>query len=607
MDIIQLLPDSVANQIAAGEVIQRPASVIKELVENAIDAGATHVVVNVEDAGKTLIQVIDDGKGMSETDARLAFERHATSKIRCAEDLFALRSMGFRGEALASIAAVAQVELRSRMRDSELGTQINIEGCRVTDQKMVACQAGSTFTVRNLFYNVPARRKFLKSNQTELNNIIQEMERMTLVNNQVAFTLTHNGQALYDLPSGSCLQRIVAVFGRKMHDTLLPIDVDTTMCHITGFVGKPESAKKKGAHQFFFVNKRYMRHPYFHKAIVEAFSHLVPAETQVPYFVYFDVPPADIDVNIHPTKTEIKFENENAIWQILLAAVREALGSFNAIPTIDFDQEDNLSIPAYEQGMTDFSSVRTPDVTFDPTYNPFDTPRRNVRQPQEEKMEDGYMDSRYALAGQPLPEQTSFDLNGGEQSVHTEKSVNHYQFKGQYILTTVKSGLLVVNQHRAHVRILYDYYKGQMEQRKSVTQGLLFPEILSLPAGDALLMEEIQDSLTDVGFEISPLGGGSFSVNGVPSGLEKTDPIGLLNDILVAVRENTGGVEDDVNHRLAFELARRQAIQPGEALGNDEMESIIGRLFACPMPNYTPDGKLVMKVIPQTEFDALFD
>lgn len=347
-DIIRLLPDSVANQIAAGEVIQRPASVIKELVENAIDAGAQHIDVLVTDAGKSSIQVIDDGKGMSETDARLSFERHATSKIREAADLFALRTMGFRGEALASIAAVAQVELRTCVEGEELGTKLVIAGSKVESQEAISCPKGSNFCVKNLFFNVPARRKFLKSNQTELSNILTEFERIALVNPNVSFTLYHNDAELFNLPAIQLRQRIMGVFGKKINQDLLSLDVDTTMVRISGFVARPESARKKGARQYFFVNGRYMRHPYFHKAIMDAYEHLIPVGEQVSYFIYFDVDPGNIDVNIHPTKTEIKFENEQAIWQILAAAVKETLGKFNAVPSIDFDTEGMPDIPAFE-------------------------------------------------------------------------------------------------------------------------------------------------------------------------------------------------------------------------------------------------------------------
>ena len=368
-DVIRLLPDSVANQIAAGEVIQRPASVVKELVENAIDAGATHIDVSVKDAGKTLIQVIDDGKGMSETDARLAFERHATSKIKEAADLFALRTMGFRGEALASIAAVAQVELRTRMEGEEFGTQIQIAGSKVESQEVVSCAKGSNFAVRNLFFNVPARRKFLKSNQTELSNILTEFERIALVNPNVSFTLYHNDTEMLNLPAIQLRQRIMGVFGKKLNQDLLSFQIETSMVKIHGYIGKPESARKKGARQFFFVNGRYMRHPYFHKAVADAYEGLIPVGEQVSYFVYFEVDPANIDVNIHPTKTEIKFENEQAIWQILSASAKEALGRSNAVPSIDFDTEGMPDIPAYVQySWTKGSHVRVGGILRSMTY-----------------------------------------------------------------------------------------------------------------------------------------------------------------------------------------------------------------------------------------------
>ena len=377
-DIIQVLPDSVANQIAAGEVIQRPASVIKELVENAVDAGADTINVVVVDAGRTSIQVIDNGKGMSETDARLSFERHATSKIRKADDLFDLHTMGFRGEALASIAAVAQVELRTRMADDDIGTELHLSGGKVVSQSPVSCPVGSNFSVENLFFNVPARRKFLKSNSTELNNILQAFERIVLVYPQIHFTLHSNGVEVFNLRAGNLRQRIVDVFGKRFNQDILPVEVDTTVCKISGFVGKPESAKKKGAHQFFFVNGRYMKHAYFHKAVQNAFERLVPVGEQVPYFIYLEVAPQNIDVNIHPTKTEIKFEDEQTIWQILIAAVKEAIGKFNGVPSIEFDTQGKPDIPVFNP-MTE--GVRPPVVDYDPQYNPF---RSNTGKPRQQ-------------------------------------------------------------------------------------------------------------------------------------------------------------------------------------------------------------------------------
>ena len=489
-DIIQLLPDSVANQIAAGEVIQRPASVIKELVENAIDAGATHIDVLVVDAGRTSIQVIDDGKGMSETDARLSFERHATSKIRKADDLFSLRTMGFRGEALASIAAVAQVELKTRMASEDLGTHLSIAGSRFTGQEPCSCPVGSNFLVENLFFNVPARRKFLKSNTTELNNIITAFERIVLVYPQISFTLHSNGTELFNLRSCSYRQRIVEVFGKRLNQDLLPIDVDTTLCHIHGFVGKPEAARKKAPHQYFFVNERYMKHPYFHKAVLTAFDRLIPQGEQVPYFLYFDVPAENIDVNIHPTKTEVKFENEQAIWQILLAAVKEAVGRFNDIPAIDFDTEGKPDIPVFNPN----TGTAAPKIDFNPNYNPFKQ-SSSVKTSAPDGWEELYTDlgsggeiRQSKLFDQNEDEMITSSLGNGtnaveegsiipsavtqpvKESLIEDKAPLHYQYKGCYIMTAVKSGLMIIDQHRAHIRILYEEYLRRLSEHKVHSQ-----------------------------------------------------------------------------------------------------------------------------------------
>ena len=447
-DIIQLLPDSVANQIAAGEVIQRPASVVKELVENAVDAGAKNIQVQVIDAGKTSIQVIDDGKGMSETDARLSFERHATSKIRKADDLFALRTMGFRGEALASIAAVAEVELKTRQEKDEIGTHLSIAGSRFVGQEPCSCSVGCSFSINSLFYNVPARRKFLKSNSTELNNIITAFERIALVYPDISFSLHSNGTELFNLKAGVLRQRIIDIFGKRLNQELLSVNVDTTMCRIKGFVGKPQSARKKGAHQYLFVNGRYMKHPYFNKAVTAAFERLVPAGEQVPYFLYFEVAPEDIDVNIHPTKTEIKFENEVPIWQILSAAVKEAVGMFNDIPSIDFDTEGRPDIPVYNPG----ESVTAPTLKYNPDYNPF---RSSAGSSRSSSTSNRWDELYQAAQHQPSQETELFsskmtspettDEPQSTENVIAEKSPAHYQYKGRYIMTAVKSGLMIID------------------------------------------------------------------------------------------------------------------------------------------------------------------
>jgi DNA mismatch repair protein MutL len=591
-DIIQLLPDSVANQIAAGEVIQRPASVIKELVENAVDAGAKLIQVVVLDAGRTLIQVIDDGKGMSETDARLAFERHATSKIRQADDLFNLHTMGFRGEALPSVAAVSQVELITRTESDDIGTRLVLHGSRIMSQEPVASAVGSNFRVENLFFNVPARRKFLKSNATELSNIMTAFERIVLVYPDIAFSLHSNGQELLNLKTGSLRQRIVDVFGRKLSQDLLPVEVDTTLCRITGFVGKPESAKKKGAQNCFFVNGRYMRHAYFHKAVAGAFERLVPQGMMVPYFLYFDVAPADIDVNIHPTKTEIKFENEQAIWQILSAAVKDAIGRFCDVPAIDFDTEGRPDIPTFSP---DQQMLQMPKVTYNPSYNPFSSKTVGTSKQSGLELYDGTL----------FPDEQA--SNDEHDTLLEDKSPAHYQYKGRYILTAVRSGLMVIDQHRADLRIRFERYMQQLQKSQSRTQRLLFPEMLTLTAAESVMMERLMPDLEAIGFDISNLGGASYAIAGVPADMEGIDPCSLIRTIMADAAEQDGVSAQVLHERLALSLARQSAIPHGQVLSNEDMEYIVNQLFACSNVNYTPDGKMVLAILPQNDIDNLLN
>lgn len=615
-DIIQLLPDSVANQIAAGEVIQRPASVVKELVENAVDAGATRIDVVCVDSGRTSIQVVDNGKGMSETDARLSFERHATSKIRKATDLFALHTMGFRGEALASIAAVAQVTLKTRQPDEEVGTVLTIEGSSFTGQEPCSCPVGSNFMVENLFYNVPVRRKFLKSNTTELNNIVTAFERIVLVNPEVAFTLHNNGSELYNLKACGVRQRIVDVFGKKINQTLLPINVDTTMCRISGFVAKPEAARKKGARQYFFVNGRYMKHPYFNKAVMNAYERMVPEGEQVPYFIYFTVKPEDIDVNIHPTKTEIKFENEQTIFQILMAAVKETLGMFNDVTSLDFNTEGRPDIPVFNPS----DSVEAPKVQYNPGYNPFresaPAPRTSAAPAQWEQLYDG-------LKPKPSPQQQFFadDEFGTEPSAEPsapggvfvpglanpieEKSPAHYQYKGKFIMTAVKSGLMIVDQNRAHVRILYERYAEQLRSKRSCSQKMLFPEAVHFTQSDNVVLQKIMPEMQAVGFELTDLGGASYSINSVPAGLDGLNYVSLVQDLVASAAEHGTSAIDDINHSIALGLARNAAVSYGQVLANDEMETLVNDLFTCSNFNYTPDGKKILCILKQSELEHL--
>lgn len=654
-DIIQLLPDSVANQIAAGEVIQRPASVIKELVENSIDAGATLINVVCVDSGRTSIQVTDNGKGMSETDARLSFERHATSKIRQADDLFNLHTMGFRGEALASIAAVAQVELRTRRPDDDLGTALTIAGSRFVSQEPVQCPVGCNFTISNLFYNVPVRRKFLKSNTTELNNIVTAFERIALVYPDVAFTLYNNQTELYNLKAGGLRQRIVDVIGKKINQHLLPIDIDTTMCKISGFVGKPESARKKGARQFFFVNGRYMKHPYFHKAIMTAYERLVPEGEQIPYFIYFTVNPTDIDVNIHPTKTEIKFENEQTVWQILTAAVRDAVGMFNDVTAIEFDTEGQPDIPAL--GAMPQADISAPKVQYNPAYNPFNEPSAQRSSAAPDNWEQlyeglssahsrqqsapslfgnntgGVIQSRSNAANKPfadngivlskgfskpdglnaesagfnaLSADTDMLSASTEPSPLEEKSPTHYQYKGRYIMTSVKSGLMIIDQYRAHTRILYEGYIEQMQKRRPSSQKPLFPDTIHFSASDKVVVEAVMPELQNIGFELTPNEEGDYTITAVPSGLDGLDYVALVQDLVASAREKTTSAIDDINHSIALELARNAAVTYGQVLTNAEMENIVNSLFACSNFSYTPDGKKILTMLRQTDLEQLF-
>lgn len=620
-DIIHLLPDSVANQIAAGEVIQRPASVIKELVENAVDADAKEIHVLVTDAGKTCIQVIDDGKGMSETDARLAFERHATSKIREASDLFALRTMGFRGEALASIAAVAEVELKTRLSGEELGTHLILSASRVESQEVVACPQGSNFMVKNLFFNVPARRKFLKTNSTELSNILAEFERIALVHPDIAFYLYSNDSELFNLPVMPLRQRIMSVFGKKLNQQLLSVEVDTTLIRITGFIAKPETARKKGAHQYFFVNGRYMRHPYFHKAVMEAYEYLIPAGEQISYFIYFEVDPANIDVNIHPTKTEIKFENEQAIWQILSASVKETLGKFNAVPSIDFDAVDMPDIPVFDQGQ----SVAPPTLHYNSDFNPFksssDNGQRYSRPKTDwEELYEGFEKPSKMNNISDLDTSDSLNIQdhkGDGTGLYGEvpllandsqvaSNMQYLQFKGRFILTSVKSGLIIIDQHRAHVRVLYDHYLEQIRHKQGTSQGVLFPEIVQFSPSEVAVFESIQEDFSAIGFELTSLGGGSYAINGVPEGIEGLDPVKLVQNMVHTAIEKGSDIKEEVQNSLALTLARAAAIVYGQVLTADEMSGLIGQLFASSSPNYTPDGHLILSTIREEEIERLF-
>ena len=598
-DIIHLLPDSVANQIAAGEVIQRPASVVKELVENSIDAQATRIDVLITDAGKTCIQIVDNGCGMSETDARLAFERHATSKISKASDLFCLHTMGFRGEALPSIAAVSQVELRTKMSEEKLGVCLSIEGSKVVDQQPVACDVGANFMVKNLFFNIPARRRFLKSNQTEFNNIVAEFEKIVLAHPEVRFSLVNNDSVVYDLPSGTYLQRIADVFGKRMNQQLLHIEVDTSIVRIKGFVGTPESSRKKGAKQFFFVNGRYMRHPYFGRAVMLAYDRLIPPDEQVPYFVYFDIDPSRIDVNIHPTKAEIKFEDEQEVFQILMASVKEAVGKFDVAPQLDFGSSATPDeIPVYDPRK---KSVEQPSITLEGGYNPLENsaPPRNSAPRNWQKLFDGISSHNEVSQEDIIP-----DVVEPKNPV-LGRSLEHFQYKQRYIMTSVHSGLMVIDQHRAHVRILYERFLKNLSERKCAGERLIFPETVKLTPVESSALAASAGEIIAAGFDISDLGDGSFAINALPAGTETLNATELLKDVLAETDGKTG-IKEEIDKHIALVLARHAAISVGSELGDKEMGGMIDELFATSSPKYTPDGKLVVAIIPQEKIEGLF-
>jgi len=609
-DIIHLLPDSIANQIAAGEVVQRPASVVKELLENAIDAKATCIKLIIKDAGRTLIQVIDNGKGMSATDARLAFERHATSKIRTAEDLFALRTMGFRGEALPSIAAVSHVEVKSKREEDEIGTHIIISGSKVEKQEEAACPTGSNFIVKNIFFNVPARRKFLKSNETERKNILTELERVALVNPEIEFSLIENDIEVIKYPASNLKQRIINVIGKNFNQQLISIDIDTTIVKIHGFVGKPDSARKTRALQYFFVNGRYMRHPYFGKAISIAFEPLIPVGENPHYFIYIEVAPEAIDVNIHPTKTEIKFENEQPIWQILTATVKEALGKFNEVPTIDFDMEDAVDIPVLK---SDTSMAPRPQVNINPAYNPFKTSGGNSYNPNRPNFD---WQTLYQGFEKDIENNDSGDVsspsdqrlfnNGIKEDTSSEAGSIHYQFKNRYILTSAKSGLMVIDQRRAHIRILFDQFLNNIKQKKGISQRTLFPEIIEFSVSEAAFVPYLIEDIEAIGFDLSFLGNTSYAINGIPAELENVDSVELIHNMISKSIETGCDVKEEIQEALALSMANAAAITYGRSLSDEEMETMINRLFASTSDRYTPDGKLIISVIEDMEIDKRF-
>ena len=583
--IIHLLPDHVINQIAAGEVIQRPASVVKELVENSIDAGATRIDVLLKDAGRTLIQVTDNGKGMSAGDAVTAFERHATSKISQAEDLYGLRTMGFRGEALASIAAVSQVETRTRRPDDETGVLLRWNGGQLVANEPERCPAGTSFAVRNLFFNVPARRKFLKSNETEFRAILRTFQQIALVYPETGFTLTHNDSPVLRLPAANRRQRIEAIFGHKTGSQLLSVEVDTRIVRISGYAGLPALAQKRGASQFFFVNGRYIQHPYFNKAVSMAYEKIIPQDAKPVYFLYFDVDPAEIDVNIHPTKTEVKFAQEQSIFPMITAAVRETLGKANAAPSIDFDRDGALDIPVMP---SEVEFVQTPPSGYNPQYNPFRGTASGGASYHSRPAADGWeklFGDPDGNVREPAPElRPELTVAGGDRSVY-----RCWQYKLKYLMEVSDDGLLVIDQHRAHMRVEYERYLAQGKGAPVASQRLLFAEEVELTPESVSLLNEWSEELEHAGFQWA-VADGTLRITGTPAALPAGQAGEFLRETLSDPEASRGLLLDDIRRRIALALARRTAIRAGQALTEAQIQDLINRLYRCEDCQYSPEG-----------------
>lgn len=612
-DIIQLLPDSVANQIAAGEVVQRPASAVKELMENALDAGAKSIKLIVKDAGKTLIQVIDNGCGMSETDARMSFERHATSKIRKADDLFAIRTMGFRGEALASIAAIAQVELKTKRIGDEVGVKIEIEGSELKSQEACNAPEGTSISIKNLFYNVPARRNFLKTDSVELRHIIDEFQRVAIPNPEVAFSLHHNNSEIFNLTAGNLKQRLMGIFGNSYNSRLVPVEEDTDIVKIKGFVIKPEFAKKTRGEQFFFLNKRFIKNAYLHHAVQAAFDQLLPNDSFASYFLMLDVNPKTIDINIHPTKTEVKFEDEKAIYAFLRSTVKKSLGQFNIAPSLDFDQEAHL----YNMPLKPIDGIiKQPTIKIDPTYNPFKvekpdfskntTDRELSNKSNWEKMYSRHTDNQQHFElKQDEAQQQSIDADWDNDLHESNKKIT-YQLHNRYILSHIKTGFMVIDQQGAHERILYERILASFEKQKSATQQELFPKAIELNAADFALVKELREDILAIGFDISEFGKNTFVIHGVPADTAQHDSVQLLEGLLENYKQNMMELKSDKRENLARSMAFNTAIKSGKVLTQEEMNNLIDELFACKIPYSTPTGKPTITTFSLEDLDKRF-
>lgn len=621
-DIIKLLPDHVANQIAAGEVVQRPASVVKELLENAIDAGASTIKLIVKDAGKTLIQIIDDGKGMSDTDARMSFERHATSKITTADDLFNLNTKGFRGEALASIAAVAHVELKTRPEGADVGTRIEIEGSKINVQEICATPKGTSLSVKNLFFNIPARRNFLKSNSVELRHVIDEFQRVSLAHPDIAFAMYHNEGELFQLPQGNLKQRIVAIFGGKTNEKLVPVQEETDILTINGFVVKPEFSKKTRGEQFFFVNDRFIKSPYLNHAVTAAFDGLLPDRARASYFLYLKVDPSTIDINIHPTKTEIKFDDEHALYAMLRSTIKHSLGQFSIAPVLDFNRDSELDTPYDYKN----KGIVTPKIEVDRTFNPFENvapPKRGAQRPEFEKPNTAGWEKMYegmesqATATSTMtfekevstPDMFESGLNGAVHSTSTSSSQNEpstYQLNNKYIVSTIKSGMVIIDQHRAHQRVLYEEFLRNITVKESVSQQLLFPLTLAYSTTELALIEELKAGLENTGFIFGTISGDILEINGIPTSITESQVPVVIDQLLSDLENEVPDSGFSQTDTLAKSMAKSLAVKGGVSLDSMSREHLVNSLFACKEPSVSPTNRKTFVTMTSEDLERKF-
>lgn len=608
-DVIALLPEHVANKIAAGEVVQRPSSVVKELLENAVDAGSTSIKLIIKDSGKTLIQVIDNGKGMSETDARLCFERHATSKIKSAEDLFSIFTKGFRGEALAAISAVAQVELKTKQADSPVGTSIEIEGNKVVKQEPASCATGASFSVKNLFFNIPARRNFLKEDATELRHIIDEFERVALPHPEISFSFFSNNNEIYHLPAGTLIQRITGLFGKNLKERLVSVDEDTPYLKIKGYVGKPETARKRRGEQYLFVNKRFVKNSYLHHAICKAYDQLILPEEHPQYFLFLDIDPKCFDINISPTKVDINFQDEKTVYAMVLTAVKRSLGKNNLAPSLDFDSTQTFDLDYSKKK----DEIQLPEIKFNTGYNPFKSPstgstfanslnKNNLK--NWETMYEGFH-----KADDISQDDFPFERQAEQQEIFSEEPKHVFtlfQLNNRYILSESANGLLLIDQQRAHERVLFDHFKRMMESGSVSSQRELFPQTADLSPADFAIINQTKDDLHKLGLEIELLGRGSVVIHGIPSDLSGTNSLELLEGVLENFKLNNLDNQLDQRTNLCIAMARQASVKSGKSLNTEEMRMLVQALFETEEPSFTPSGKTIFAEIPHTDIDKLF-